>query len=154
MKTTICPKYLAGVLDSDGSFTITKRHKYRNNCNYTAIIQLTWTDSSITQKFMKTLCNQYGGSFFKGKPSESYNYKNSKNILKYCATGHAAEKICSDVINYLFLKKKQCANILKLRKLVSSFNGNRPIAVTNKLEQLYKSNRILNSKNGKLNESS
>lgn len=147
---TINPQYLAGVMDSDGSFTITRRHPQRQKqCNYTCMVQLTWTLNEKTKKFIESLAAQYGGSWFIGSPKN--NYINSKPIIKYCGTGEAAKSIAEDTKNYLRLKKEQADNIIEVRRLISTFRGSRPIDISEALSSLYSLNKQLNSKNGKSN---
>lgn len=141
-------QYLAGVLDSDGSFTVTKRHIYRVNCNYTCMIQLTWTLTKKSREFMEQLVNFYGGSYFVGMPSSTKQFENAKEIIKYCATGNAAERIARDTRNYLLLKEEQARNIIKVRDLVRSYRGQpRPKSAVDQLEELYLTNQRLNGKN-------
>jgi hypothetical protein len=147
MKAYPTAQYLAGVMDSDGSFSITKRHCYRDNVNYTCMIQLTWTDSQKTREVIDFLKKFYGGSSFVQKAG-SKNFKLSKDVIKYCATGTAAERICLDVRSYLILKSEQAKNLLEVRNLVRQFKGNRPKSISDKLEKLYIENKFLNSKNG------
>lgn len=60
--------YLAGVIDSDGSLTISMLHKSRPNPVVRAIFQLTWVKTEETVKFIEELVSHYGGSFlFKQK---------------------------------------------------------------------------------------
>jgi len=82
MRTDISPQYLAGVLDSDGSITITKRHSKRLNPNYAAMIQITWLYNENSLKVFEQIKNKYGGSYFIGKSHSGFN--NPKTIIKYC----------------------------------------------------------------------
>jgi hypothetical protein len=146
------PQYFAGVLDSDGSFSISKRHLKRIKCNYTCMIGLTWTKTDKVKEFMDFICLHYGGSYALCLPSNTGNFKNSKPVLKYCATGVAAEKIITDVMPYLVLKKIQAENLLKVRTIVKGIFGNgvkRTEDETKSLDDLYILNKSLNSKNGK-----
>jgi hypothetical protein len=139
--------YLAGVLDADGSFTISQRHAKRPNPNYISMIQLSWSESELSRNFIKLLVEKYGGSYFSSEGLYKGRYPNGKPILKYCGVGKSAEKICNDVLPFLVLKKEQAKNLLKLREVTSSFTGSRPKECSDQLNHLYTYNRKLNSKN-------
>jgi hypothetical protein len=147
------PAYLAGVMDSDGSFSVSKHHTKRPNPSYVCLIQLTWTLNEKTKAFMEQLVIQYGGSFFCGQPSGTTNYPNTQKIIKYTATATAAEKITRGVLPHLVLKKQQAENILKTRRITrpsgaSGGGRTRSVELSAQLHQLYLDNKALNSKNG------
>jgi len=101
----ISPQYLAGVVDSDGAFSITKRHISRPVPNYTGMFQLTWVLNETTQEFMDSLVSKYGGSFF--IQTEKRNaFPNASKTVKYCSTGKALKLLIEDVFPHLILKKK------------------------------------------------
>ncbi len=147
---TITSGYLAGVMDSDGSFSITIRHKTRPNANYICMIQISWKYTDISEKFMKKLCKMFGGTYHINSRKYKSSYKNSSTIIKYCATGKAVDRIVDYIFDNLILKKKQAKNILKLRQLVG-FQGapgkTRPKKLSNKMHKLYELNKELNTKN-------
>lgn len=146
----ISPAYLAGVIDSDGSITISRRHTNRPNINYCVIIQLTWTISTDTEKLMNYLVHKYGSSYFKEKiVSQSHRFKRSKPIIKYCAVSKAAEKILLDIYEHLFLKKKQALLALEMRHNQKIYKKNRPLKISQLYEKIYLLNKSLNSKNKK-----
>lgn len=142
---TINGAYLAGVWDSDGSFTITKRHPKRSSPNFTIMAQLTWVLNDNSREFMQTLVETYGGSCFEGESPSGFD--NGRRIIKYCATGNAAASLLTAMYPYLVLKKEQAANLLAARSVMRP--GHRLPEATKKLEALYEANKILNSKNGK-----
>jgi len=82
--------YLAGVIDSDGSISITKRNTGRKRPTFAVMVQLTWVYNGLTERFFKELVSKYGGSYFKSDRSAN-RFKNAKPIIKYCATGKAAK---------------------------------------------------------------
>jgi hypothetical protein len=145
----ISPQYLAGVMDSDGSFSITKRHITRQNANYIAMIQITWTHTATSEDFMKELTRKYGGSYFIGVHSKGGTFKNSKPVIKYCAVGKAASLLTLDVKDFLILKKTQADNVIKLRELVTTkrIGRTRSPIISTQLEDIYLLNKQLNSKN-------
>ncbi len=78
----LSPQYLAGVFDSDGSFSIARRHPDRKTPNYTAVVQLTWRKSENSRMFMELLCSQYGGIFCDCKSTNRMKSLNTKNGWK------------------------------------------------------------------------
>jgi hypothetical protein len=141
-------KYLAGVLDSDGSFSICKRHVIRTSANYVSQISLSWKKEELTENFMKRLVHQFGGSYADISSHQKSRFPNASPTIKYCATGKVAYKICQDVYPYLELKQKQAKNLMNLCELIKP-GKNRPQELTDKLEDLYFYNKSLNSKNGR-----
>lgn len=146
---TIDPRYLAGVIDSDGSFTIAKRHVVRKTPNFTIMVQLNWKKSDLTKSFMEELRNQYGGSFCECKSTNKKTSIKTSDYFSYCATGKAAEKIILDVFGHLKLKKQQALNLLDVRNLMS-IRREVPEEAEDQLEHLYKINKKLNTKNNRL----
>ncbi len=143
--------YLAGVIDSDGSFSISQKHKARKKSNYNGVFQLTWTVSPLTLAFMKKLVSIYGGSFFIGKKNLT-QFPNSRPVIKYCICSKKVVPLIIDVLPFLHLKRKQARNILRLRSVVRHYRkgvskSNRIIAFEQKLYEL---NKELNTKNGTL----
>lgn len=141
--------YLAGVVDSDGSFSITKRNTSRINPSYVGMFQLTWVHNEVTDEFMKSLVSKYGGSFF--IQTEKRNaFPNASMTVKYCATGKALNKIIKDVYPFLILKRSQAYNLWTLNETQGKYGAKRPKPEDMKQfhESLYLENRKLNSKNG------
>jgi hypothetical protein len=150
MEFGMSPEYLAGVWDSDGSFSIAKRHKKRETPNYTAMLQLSWTRSAKSLQVMRDLCAAYGGSFMEiSRSSMNGTFPNARPVVKYCATGRAAYALAAALKPFLRLKEQQARNVLKLQHLVRwcGQGRRRPQAVSRALEQIYVSNKLINSKN-------
>lgn len=108
--------YLAGVIDSDGSITITKRNVKRPNPSYQGILQLTWTHNKKTREFIENLVSVYGGSFFIGDSAKN-RFKNGKPIIKYMITTNNLTPLLADIYPFLVLKRKQAINAMRLDKL-------------------------------------
>jgi hypothetical protein len=140
----LSPGYIAGILDSDGSLAITKRHVKRKNPNYTCIIQITWLESKFSSKVIKEMVKLFGGSYFIGKTHSGFGSK--KPIIKYCATGKAVEKILAYCGDEIKLKSRQRDNLLKCRELVKIYEGRvRSNKKSTLLENLHKVNRKQNA---------
>lgn len=140
------PEYLAGVIDSDGSISITKRCHERENPNYSVMVQLGWVFKDETKAFMDKLVAKYGGSYKVIEPNAKSFSK--RQHVKYCAFGNAAEALIKDIQPHLQLKTKQAANALRAREIVKSYNAPRPKECSEELENLWIENRKINDKNG------
>lgn len=108
------PAYIAGVIDSDGSLSLAKRHINRVNPTYQGIFQLTWLKNNESIKFCEYLVNTYGGSYYTGKSHSGF--KNPKPICKYMLTGKKLVPFLKAVKPYLLLKKEQAEIILEYRR--------------------------------------
>lgn len=143
----ISPQYLAGVIDSDGSISITKRHLKRPKPNYSVMIQIGWVFKPESENFMKMMVQKYGGSYSLIEPRGT-TYSKRKHI-KYCAYASNAILILNDIKDYLLLKKGQANNALNVQSIIDSYSGQpRSDEKGEQLEELYKNNLILNDKNG------
>lgn len=144
--------YLAGVIDSDGSISICKRHVKRKNPNYTIMIQLSWAVSENTKWFMKDLVNQYGGSVC--ETNHKNRFKNAKPVYRYCVSGQKAIELLNDIQPFLVLKTIQAGNAINAQHIIDYWMNDkwaksRPPEVSDQLEALYQLNKSLNSKNGR-----
>lgn len=140
--------YLAGVVDSDGSFTIYKQHSSRKTSTYTPTFQLQWTKSAKSKKVMENLLFQYGGSVC--SPNGKTNrFANSKPTYKYCLTSTKLKRFLIDVIPFLLLKKEQAENLLKLIHFNESIFGSGKA----KPKNVIKAQEILRIKTLRLNGS-
>ena len=143
------PAYLAGVLDSDGSFSVVKRNFTSEYCNYNAMIQLSWKKSDLTVSFMDSLTSEFGGSFAECKPTNTRkSFSDTKDYVKFCICGPKADNLARTVLPFLMLKKQQAQNIIKLRELTSVFKGRKQKLITEELHAIYLLNKSLNTKNG------
>ena len=143
--------YLAGVFDSDGSFSVARRNMKRSSISYVAMVQLSWKKTDIAEMFFIALSAKYGGSYQScDSTNTAKSYGKTGRYLKFSATGEAAERIARDLVPYLILKKQQAMNLLELRTLVKP-GPNRDPEVTARLEELYHFNKSLNHKNGAKN---
>lgn len=143
--------YLAGVFDSDGSFSIARRYYARDGKSacYVPMAQLTWKYGPLTLFFIKAIKEKYGGSFALCKSTNTNkSFSGTNDYIKWSASGLAAEKLILDIRPFLILKKNQANNLLELRSINKFTTKNRPIEVTEKLEKLYHLNKSLNGKNG------
>lgn len=145
----ISNEYLAGVADSDGSFSYTKKFsKPRNKYYYIGQFQITWKYSKESKIFFDFLVKKFGGSYFDGMTHTSYG---KTRILKYCATGKACNLIGNTLAPYLILKKEQALITAKAASLKSKHWGSngKPKKVWLEEERLYKRMNKINHKNKK-----
>ena len=136
--------YLAGVMDSDGSFSIAIRHRTRKNPNYTAMCQLTWTQNKFSLKFMQALKKQYGGSISEVKPT---GFANARPCYRYMVLADKAVLMIEDILPFLQLKRKQARNLIRIQQTNKKRGPGRTIKMKQFKEKLYKNNISLNTKN-------
>lgn len=142
----INPAYLAGVIDSDGSFSISRLHKKRRNVSYSPSFQLTWSNTLLTREFFEQLKIQYGGSYFVGMPSSKNSFPNAKQIIKYCLVCRQIRKLIVDVLPFLILKRRQARTLLRL--LNNTYKGRcKPERLSKFQEILWKKNKEYSTKN-------
>lgn len=142
--------YLAGVIDSDGSISVAKRHLRRKTPNYTIMLQISWNYSKSAENYFNFLKQSYGGSYFIG-PHHKSGYKNASLTIKYCATGRAAERILLSIRNNLVLKTEQAHLCLQVLQLVKEYKGKRrPKNISLKLEKFWFKNKNLNKSKFKI----
>jgi len=110
----INPAYLAGLLDSDGSLSVTKLHKNRTTPNYRAIFQIQWKKTKEAETILKQLKKQYNGTICYPKIQETSLSKNP--TIKYCCTGFNLDKLLSDIEPFVLLKYEQLKLVQKLRR--------------------------------------
>lgn len=143
--TELHPAYLAGVLDSDGSLTLTIRHKKRVTPNYSAFFQLTWTHTDKSEKVMNQLKEKYGGSVY--LPTIGVNhFPNSRPTIKYFLISKKLKPFLEDILPYVHLKKEQTLNILEFLKSVK-MGKNKSQELKDLHYSLYLKNKSLNTKN-------
>lgn len=145
----ITDEYLAGVADSDGSFSYGKKFsKPRNKFYYVAQFAITWKYSKESKFVFDMLVERFGGSYFDGFTHTSFA---NTRILKYCATGQACEKICIAVKPHLILKQKQVDIMIEGAGLKSRHWGvkGKPASVWRQEKLLYSKMNKINTKNKK-----
>lgn len=145
--------YLAGVTDSDGSFSICKKNFFGKSKNpeYSARFQLSWSNNDKTKKVLDKIVQIYGGKYSLCTPSSIKNYPNTKDVLHYSLGGPGIVKFVKDIFPFLLLKRRQALNIIRLRKFISNKwhkSNPQPQKLLEFKEKLYIFNKSLNTKNG------
>jgi hypothetical protein len=144
--------YLAGIFDSDGSFSVAKRNMKRSSASYVAMVQLNWKATELTKSFMDKLVEKFGGSYCFCKSTNKKTTIKTSDYYSFSATGKSAENIVRAVLPFLQLKKQQALNLLELRDTIPPVGTKgRSKETSEKLEHLYVVNKILNTKNGTSN---
>ena len=146
----ISAQYLAGVADSDGSFSFGRKYnKQRAKDYFVASFQLTWKRTLESKNVFDELVKIYGGSYFDHFTHTSFG---RVRILKYCATGRALVKICNDVLPHLLLKKAHAWIALQGAELKSRQwgRGGKPDSIWKRELELYLRMNKLNTKNKKI----
>ena len=142
--------YLAGVIDSDGSISVLKRHQKRTTPTFTVTLQLTWKKTKNSEFFLKFLKAKYGGTIFVQKYRVT-SYGKISTTLKYSCTARKVEVLLKDIEPYIFLKTKQiklALELLKTTKFGVYGNGRpKPKRLFKKHENICNKVRLLNNKN-------
>jgi hypothetical protein len=147
----LSPAYIAGIADSDGSFTITIRRSHRTSDYYYACFQIGWKEDPKALSVLKAIQVKYGGAVCFPTPKETGFGR--PRMLKYHAGGKALEAILEDIMPFLQLKRKQARLIKFLRYYTDkpgAYGGNRAgksQKLVNFHRGLYFKIRALNSKN-------
>lgn len=107
--------YLAGVIDSDGSLSIMRRHPNRKLPNFSIAFQLTWKHTEKTMDFINALQKTFGGSFHINTKHE--NRLANNDVVKYFIMGNPCMDLLLGVRDYLILKAEQADNLIELQNL-------------------------------------
>ena len=146
----ITNSYIAGVADSDGSFTISKRVRKNHAPTYECKFSMQWRECSESKRFFKELKNRFGGSICRIHNGYSY-------MQCYVISNKGLDNFLKKVGPFIFLKRKQLEVIKNLRKSILKNRGNSSKPKTKKLigkqESLYKKLRSLNKRNKKVGKS-
>ena len=144
--------YLAGVMDSDGSFSICKRKRKGNKFFYRTVAQLTWKNTEKSKEIFDELLREYGGKYHIIK-SRGFSKKGT-TFLKYNLEGDSLVYLLQSIIPYLRLKKRQAEIVIELKLLRKKWLGktrgpwDKPSYIWEEEEKLYLENLLLNTKNG------
>jgi|ERR1035437_1687001 hypothetical protein len=143
------PAYLAGVFDSDGSFSVIKRNFTEKHCNYNALMQLSWKKTDLSSTLINAIAEEFGGSVGDCASSNTHkSFPGTKDYLKYCVQGKKAAILAKTLLPFLVLKKRQAENLIVLIEKTSIFKGTKQKLITDELHEIYLLNKSLNTKNG------
>src|SRR5271157_1212166 len=150
---TLEPAYLAGVFDSDGSFTLShhSRPTVRLGFDYRVYLQLTWKALPQTIMVMKELKEKYGGSLVFG--SENSGFSRHTRYVKYRVNALKARRLIEDMLPYLRIKRRQAEICFEVSSGAQREHYGRwhprSAAELTRLGELYNEMALLNWKNGK-----
>jgi hypothetical protein len=151
------PAHIAGVMDSDGSFSIVKRPKKNTKLGfiYRPVVQITWKVSENAEKFFQCVVSTYGGSYHLINKKENAYGKTGK-FYKLSIEGNSLDPFLKDIMPFLVLKKIQARSLLQLRSLRKKWFGkgegtgnSKPVWISNREEKFRNIVRNSNGKNGK-----
>lgn len=137
---TLEPSYVAGVFDSDGSFSvgyIRKIHHYRPQ------VKLAWRVTNETLAVMAELKALYGG-WIRTVEKPVSNLKNASPMVWWQPNISGMRKMLEDIIPFLRVKKRQAEIVYELAS--SRSRGRLTKLPLEQLETLYREIRILNAK--------
>lgn len=113
--------YLAGVLDSDGCFSVGKYHRSDNKSKS---LRLRYESRIRVVNTNKNLCfslqNMFGGRVTRSSPEEG----NHKAAYEWVLDGNGINNILESVIPYLTIKKVRAKIFLKYRRTFSKYHKN------------------------------
>lgn len=114
--------YLAGLIDGDGCFIISKRRSPPRNDHTNYIVKL--QVHCITEWLIDWILETFGGH-----KTIHHNKARSGRRTLYGAeiTGDRLTKTCERLIPFLKLKKLNAENMLEMRKTYTSFGGRVPV---------------------------
>ena len=147
MKISLDLRYIAGVIDSDGSICISKydNHGY---VSYRPMVQLTWKNIKECRDVIESLKEVYGGCVFIEKSKRKLGGNNT--YLAYKVDTRKAEKLLDDIKSSLWIKKEQAVYAIRVQQIKEEYNWTRnPILIkekNKKLDYLWKEVKKMNAK--------
>ncbi len=141
---TVSPEYLAGVFDSDGSFTIYRSPTGRS---WRGQIRITWKQTALTSALLEEIREQYGGSIYRGHGSTGY-IKAWPYIL-YQSHSKRALPLIEAILPHLRLKQRQAELVASL---IRRQRRGRHVRNHEEREAMRQEVRSLNSGSGKPRE--
>ena len=151
----ISKEYIAGVMDSDGSFSLVRR-KYHNPRGYLyrIAIQIAWKNSDEAFNALTEIQSLYGGNVCTYTRKSTNVSPKPNTMLKYMCESDNAVRFASEILPYLQLKKRQAAMIIELGLIKKKWlNGrkaapNKPNNIWDEEDKIYAEFISLNTKNG------
>jgi predicted HNH restriction endonuclease len=109
--------YMAGVADSDGSFSISKRKVKTTILGYfyTTSFQLTWKKDAKSLEIMHLMMSKYGGKVYHQKRHDGH-FKPESTFLQYQVLSKDLISLINDILPFLKLKQDQAQIVLDLEK--------------------------------------
>jgi hypothetical protein len=147
------PAYIAGVFDSEGSFSIVKKRRNgaRKGYEYSVLLQITWKEIPDTVRTLEDLKRAYGGSVICG--IEKSGYSKRTRYIRYRIGARQARRLIEDTLPYLRIKRRQAQICLLAASIISRHHRGRwnprPVEEWARLGRLQSEIRVLNRKNGK-----
>jgi hypothetical protein len=121
--------YLAGIIDGEGSITITHRLKGKQ-IPRTMRLQVYNTD----MKIMDWLVSKYGGAIHKNTP-KNIKGKNKAVMMWYVSTNNASF-VLKSALKYLIIKKNQAMTALEFHEKFKSHHSGARISDDEILERI------------------
>jgi hypothetical protein len=122
-------QYIAGVMDSDGSFSLVRR-KWKNPRGYVyrICIQLGWKSSQESANVLKEIVTLYGGRVCTYTRKQTNLSSRCSPMLKFMCEGDEAVKMAASLLPHLRLKTRQAELIASLAKIRRAWLGDRKSA--------------------------
>lgn len=112
--------YLAGVIDSDGSISISrkKRTDFDRGYSYIVRIQIGLKRTKDSENMLNIIKENYGGNIFSSFRKTIFS--DNIEVVKYNASSKTAENMLNRIVEHLIVKKQQALYALELRSLNSN----------------------------------
>lgn len=142
---------MAGIIDSDGSISLSKVNKKRKNPSYFTLIQLTWIANDKNLAVLEKIKTEFGGNVYKiARKPTSFNSK-YKHTYKWMINNHNAIPFLERVKPFLLLKKEQAQICIdfhnEIQKNKYSRTNKIPKEEFERRDKIHEQMKSLNSKN-------
>ena len=110
MKNEIKLAYLAGIIDGEGSISISDNRKTQKKMHFTTQLSITSTDEIL----LKWITTNFGGKYSSYTPKQLA--KNTrKNAYKWQVSGKMLATLLNSVLPYLVIKTREAEVMIEMR---------------------------------------
>lgn len=134
--------YLAGIMDSDGHFGISKRPSPHGGFYYWGTCVLQWRDSGSARQILQEIQRDFRGHISRLKTTSSLNPHGRS--VRWSVSHRGASDFCGAILPHLRLKREQAATIISLQRAKKPNGRSRTQADREFEEVLYQRIRTLN----------
>lgn len=137
MINLINPEYIAGLADSDGSFTISRTVRRTNQPTFSARFSVHWKQHPNALDVFQYLKNKFGGVIGQVKNKDTFYFT-------YSITDKYMDYFLQEVGPFVILKREQVQLLLKLRSTIKRGGGTRSKELIQKREEMFLEMKRLN----------
>jgi hypothetical protein len=114
--------YFAGIVDGEGSITITDSSHAQGRCFFSTSLGITSTDKVLIDWVVKT----FGGWESCYTPKQT-PLNSRKKVYRWQITGENLETMLNLILPYLIIKQQEAEIMLKMRKTFNGATGGVPL---------------------------